>query len=326
MGNKRTNILILSAGRRVELVRCFLAARDSLLASAKVFATDLNPSLSSASQVADQCFPSPRAGDAGFADFIEQVAATNSVGLIVPTIDTELLPLAKIKSKLAQQGTHISVSDESFVRQCRDKTQSGPLFEAIGVRYPKLMDWDNPSFPVFAKPASGSSSKGAMLLHDGTRLAELRQSPEAYMLMEYIGLPYREYTVDAYFDLASQVKSIVPRLRLDVRAGEVSKGITCRNGLFEKLKTGLQNWRNVQGCITIQVFYDENSDDVVGLEVNPRFGGGYPLTHQAGAKFVDWLVAETLLGKAPQPFDSWESDLLMLRYDAAIWVKNAKPQ
>ena len=325
MGSNRKNILILSAGRRVELVRCFTAARDLLLANAKVFATDLNPSLSSACQVADQSFATPRANAAEFADFIQEIASAHNIGLIIPTIDTELLPLAKIKAKLATQGTHISISDVSFIEQCRDKTQSGGVFEAIGVRYPKLMDWDNPIFPAFAKPVSGSSSKGAMLLQDGTRLGELRQASEAYMLMEYIGPPYKEYTVDAYFDLASQLKCFVPRLRLDVRAGEVSKGITLRHGLYEILKTGLKNWRNVNGCITIQVFYDEVQNDVVGLEINPRFGGGYPLTHQAGAKFVNWLVAETLLGKAPEAFDAWENKLLMLRYDAAVWVKNARP-
>ena len=325
MGSERKNILVLSAGRRVELVRCFTAARDLLLAKAKVFAADLNPSLSSACQVADQSFPSPRANAAEFADFIEQIASAHNIGLIIPTIDTELLPLAKIKAKLATQGTHISVSAVDFIEQCRDKTRSGAVFETIGVRYPKLMDWEHPTFPAFAKPVSGSSSKGAMLLQDATKVGELRQSSEPYMLMEYIGPPYKEFTVDAYFDLASQLKCLVPRLRLDVRAGEVSKGLTLRHGLYEKLKKGLRNWRNVNGCITIQVFYNEVHDDVVGLEVNPRFGGGYPLTHQAGAKYVNWLVAEILLGKAPQEFDSWESNLLMLRYDAAVWVENARP-
>jgi carbamoyl-phosphate synthase large subunit len=325
MRNDRKNILVLSAGRRVELVRSFLAARDELLPDSQVFATDLNPNLSSACQIADQHFVSPRASEQSFANFIEEMGASHHIGLVIPTIDTELLPLAQIKAKLAKQGTHISISDVDFVENCRDKMKSGSVFEQIGVRYPKLMDWNAANFPAFAKPASGSSSKGAMLLRDGSLLGELRASPENYMLMEYIGAPYREYTVDAYFDLSSQLKCLVPRLRLEIRAGEVSKGVTRRHGLYEKLKVGLQNWRNVYGCITIQVFYDEANNDVVGLEVNPRFGGGYPLTHQAGATFSHWLVAEALMGNPIEMFEAWDRDLLMLRYDAAIWIREAGP-
>ena len=76
-----------------------------------------------------------------------------------------------------------------------------------------------------------------------------------------------------------------------------------------------------KGCITFQFFVNKETCDIKGLEINPRFGGGYPLTHQAGARFTDYLISEYFCGKEVDFYDGWESDLLMLRYDAGIYKK-----
>jgi carbamoyl-phosphate synthase large subunit len=56
------------------------------------------------------------------------------------------------------------------------------------------------------------------------------------------------------------------------------------------------------------------------LEINPRFGGGFPLSNAAGADFTDWLIKEYLLGQKLPFYDLWSSDLVMLRYDAKVIV------
>ena len=70
-----------------------------------------------------------------------------------------------------------------------------------------------------------------------------------------------------------------------------------------------------RGCLTIQVFADLAQDSFYGLEINPRFGGGYPLAYSAGARYPAWLIKEYLLGEEIDFYDQWEPDLLMLRYD-----------
>ncbi|MEP6826677.1 MAG: ATP-grasp domain-containing protein [Aestuariivirga sp.] len=320
------NILILSAGRRVELLKAFQVARDRLVPGAKVFAADAMPALSSACQIADQSFVAPRTNTSNFIDWLWELAVKFDIGLIVPTIDSELIPLAKARDRFCAAGIEVSVSDLSFVERCHDKRLSGALFQEIDCRYPNLMAWDLATFPAFAKPVSGSSSKGAILLNDVARLPEFQSGVDLYMLMEYIGPPFAEYSVDLYFDCASNLRCLVPRKRLEVRAGEISKGVTYRQGLYEKLRSRLEGWngKGLRGCITTQMFYDEQSDEIVGLEINPRFGGGYPLSHAAGADFPDWLIREILLGEKIEFYDSWETDLLMLRYDASVMVHNAK--
>lgn len=74
------------------------------------------------------------------------------------------------------------------------------------------------------------------------------------------------------------------------------------------------------GCITLQLFYNEVTGSVCGIEINPRFGGGYPLSYSAGANFPKWIIQEYLLGQKIEFFNEWEDNLLMLRYDDEILI------
>jgi carbamoyl-phosphate synthase large subunit len=62
------------------------------------------------------------------------------------------------------------------------------------------------------------------------------------------------------------------------------------------------------------------SGDLHLIEVNARFGGGYPLTAQAGAAYHAWLIHEYVLGRAVNDYAAWQDGLIMLRYDAEIFV------
>jgi carbamoyl-phosphate synthase large subunit len=140
------------------------------------------------------------------------------------------------------------------------------------------------------------------------------------MFMERIGNEYREYTVDAYYGRSGQLKCVVPRERIEIRAGEVSKAITHGGFVLEYLRPRLPHLAGARGCCTIQVFGNRETGSVIGLESNPRFGGGYPLTAAAGTDYAEWLIREYLLGEDVPMFDAWERDLMMRRYDAKVVV------
>ena len=76
------------------------------------------------------------------------------------------------------------------------------------------------------------------------------------------------------------------------------------------------------GCITAQFFLSHNSKKIYGIEINPRFGGGFPLSYYAGANFVKWMLEEYLLNQLIYPFDEWKDNLIMLRYDKEIIIEN----
>jgi len=316
------NLLISSAGRRVELVKAFQNSLRSFGVNAKVYATDMHPELSSACNVADGCFAVPAANDQQYIGSLIDICKKNNVSLVVPTIDTELELLSLNSDFFRAEGIDVLVSDQDFIRSCRDKRITGELFLSLDIPYPKVYDKDGLHFPCFCKPYDGSRSIGAKPIMDHSDLLDNDLNNPKNMFMELIPKTYCEYTVDAYYNKLGCLKSLVCRERLEVRSGEVSKGITRKDFVYDFLSSKLGYLEGAKGCITFQFFVNKEIKEIKGLEINPRFGGGYPLTHQSGARFTDYVISEYYLGRDVIFCDDWDSDLLMLRYDAAVFVKH----
>ncbi len=213
------------------------------------------------------------------------------------------------------------VSDESFISICRDKRNTGAFFEQHNIKVPHVIDKNNPSFPMFAKPYDGSLSTNLHYIKSAEELTPDILNDEKLIFMEYIDKNvYQEYTVDMYYGRDNQLKCIVPRERMEVRAGEINKGRTAKNDVLDYLKKRLNYIEGCVGCICIQLFYNPTTHDVVGIEINPRFGGGYPLSYYAGANYPKYMMLEYILGFTLSYHDDWKDGMLMLRYDDAIYV------
>lgn len=317
------NTLVLSAGRRVELVQAFKTDIEARGLQSKVLATDMRPELSAACQVADMAFRTPRATDDDYVPFLLDLCLTQEIGLVIPTIDTELHVLARSRLDFAARGIQLVVSDESLVNQCRDKRLTASLFSRLGVSTPRIFDRKKLQFPCFAKPYDGSCGVGATVISGPDMLSDATLANEKIMYMELIDNSHTEFTVDAYYSKQGKLRCLVPRERVEVRAGEISKGITRRNHVYEYLTARLSSLEGARGCITLQLFANETTGRFAAIEINPRFGGGFPLSYSAGARYPGWIVDEYLLGKEVPFFDSWEENLLMLRYDAKVLVHGA---
>lgn len=314
------NILILSIGRRVELAQAFSAEIASRGLVSKILATEISPELSAACQVVDRFVKAPRVTDSSYMEFLLSICKNEDVGLVIPTIDTELLLLSQHRDAFAQEGIDLIISDESLVRACRDKRLTAELFMSLNIDTPKIYERSSIEFPCFAKPYDGSCSIGATIVRSPKMLSDVMMSNEKMMFMELIDNTHQEYTVDAYYDRKGHLQCFVPRLRLETRAGEVSKGITRRNHVFNYLEDKLPKIKGARGCITLQLFSNAETGRFSALEINPRFGGGYPLSYSAGANYPGWLIDEYLLNKEIDFMNNWEADLMMLRYDAKLLV------
>lgn len=318
---KGRNILITSVGKRVSLVKEFQNELKSFFPDAKVFTTDMNPEMAPAAIVSDGCFKVPRVTSDGYIDILIDICKCNDVSIIIPTIDTELLILSAAKEKFKEIGHELLVSDYSFISICRDKRNTNKFFTEKGFRIPKLIDKNNPSFPIFAKPYDGSLSMDLFLISKVEELTPDILNHPKLIFMELIDKSiYKEFTVDMYYGRDNYVKSIVPRERIEIRAGEINKGFTRKNILVNYLKDRLDYLPGVVGCLCIQLFYDEFTDDIVGIEVNPRFGGGYPLSYHAGANYPALIVKEYLMNERIEYSENWRNNTLMLRYDSEIIV------
>ena len=239
----------------------------------------------------------------------------------MPTIDTELSILSANKSIFEEIGTHLCVSEYDFIMMCRDKRNTGAFFENNGIRVPQPIDKYHPRFHMFAKPYDGSLSSNMHYIKTAEDLtAEILADPKL-IFMEYIyKKKYQEYTVDMYFARDHQLKMAVPRERIEIRAGEINKGRTVKEFLEPYIHQHLSYIEGCEGCICGQFFYNKENNDVVGIEINPRFGGGYPLSYAARANYPEFLIREYFLGESILYSDDWTDGMLMLRYDDAIFV------
>lgn len=316
---ERPNVLISSAGRRVSLLRAFqtAAARNA----GKVFACDMTV-LSPAMQLADGAFEVPRCTDAEFVPRVLEICAGHQIGCIVPTIDTELPVYAEHRAALNREGVEVLVSSPQCVAIGMDKiathdwlTQEGfPTVRQAALGERTTWEWQ---FPAIVKPRRGSASIGVQRVVSPEQLRWLDGS-DLIVQEQATGV---EFTIDVLVSARGQCVAAVPRERLEVRAGEVSKGVTRRVPELEELARSIaERLPDAYGTLNIQVFYERRSREARVIEINPRFGGGYPLTHEAGADFASFILDE-LTGNRSHATISWESDVTMLRYDEAVFLR-----
>lgn len=320
------NILITSAGKRVSLVEMFKKEVATEDASAKVMTTDANPSLSAACQVADAFFKVPRIDSSTYIEVMLDICTTHRIKLLVPTIDTELLLLAQNRATFLEIGTAVVISDFEFVEKCRDKRVIHSFFEEHGIEVAGEFPKNAYQLPMFVKPADGSRSEDVYLIKEEFEVRKRLREEDRFMFLEYLAPDvYDEFTCDLYYTKDGVLRCAVPRKRIEVRDGEVNKGLTCNNMLVSFIKEKLGVVKGARGCLTVQFFKEKTGDRVVGIEVNPRFGGGFPLTYLSGANYVKWLIQEYVMDMPiDDKFDSWEADLLMLRYDKEVLVHGFK--
>lgn len=318
------NILISSAGRRVSLVRHFQTALVEFGIRGKVIAADLTP-MSSAWHIADKATHAPRFTGGHFIDEMLSICEKEEISLLVPTIDTELPLYSEAKQQFSEIGTLVAVSSPETITTCEDKSRTHAWLKEIGIPTPRqtsveevLKNPNNWPTPLIAKPISGSSSNNVRHIFHHDQLKTMPY-PEI-MIVENIASG-DEYTIDVYIDREGKPRCAVPRKRLETRSGEVSKGMTVREPKLQKLASEIASkLPGGFGVINIQAFYDRQSGHLSVIEINPRFGGGYPLSHHAGALCTHWLIEDCLnLPLSIEP-DVWRDGIVMLRYDDAVFI------
>lgn len=315
------NILISSAGKRVELLKEFQKELKLRFPDGKIIAVDLNPKMAPACYIADEALPVSRVTNQDFISELLTICKEKEVGIVVPTIDTELIPLAENRSLFSENGIEILVSDADFIRKCRDKRLTNEVFASLGIRTPAPRDKHNPVYPMFAKPYDGSLSTNLHVIRSEADLTEEVMNDPKLIFMEFVDKSeYKEFTVDMYFGKDHKLKGVVPRERLEIRSGEINKGIALKNGIVDAFREKFDYMPGVRGCICVQVFFRESDGDIIGIEINPRFGGGYPLSYYSGANFPAMAIKEYIRQEPLDYRDDWRDGTIMLRYDSQVIV------
>ncbi len=312
-----TNWLVSSAGRRGHLVAILREAAE-ISGGGSVIAVDASP-LSAAGLLADEFELVPRVDEPAFVRRILEICEQYSIQHIVPTIDPELPVYAAARRYLESSGHEVWVSSPEVVALGADKWLFHRWLRQHGLGSPATVEIRDRSAvliggPVVAKPRNGSASIGLI------RAPHVRDLPVDEIgddyLIQQVALGY-EVTVDFAVDRLGNLLGLSARRRLEVRAGEVSKAVTIDHPeLRSEVEHLVALLPGAFGVLNVQAIVDDEGGTITFIELNPRFGGGFPLSWHAGAR---WPLS--LLNVDQQaPRNDVRPGVVMLRYDQAVFA------
>ncbi len=323
---KTVRLLMTCIGRRVELLNAFRRAAEMLGIKLEIHGADLNK-MSPAINLVDKAHFVDRISSGKYIKQLLSVVRKNKIDLLIPLIDTELALLADATSQFEKAGCLALVSSPGVIETCSDKLATFRALSDAGIDTPVTWTWREAlklkkhKFPMFLKPRAGSAGMGNYKI---STLAELKtfgkRVPDA-IVQEFADGD--EYTLDVYTGFDGKPRCAVPRKRLEVRTGEVSKAVIVKD---EKIMAvGLRVAEvlgECRGVVTVQLMRNKRGRIRV-IEINPRFGGGAPLAIHAGADFPKWILM-SVCGKKPRICKTcFRDDVAMLRYDESVFVSNA---
>ena len=283
-------LLFTGVGRRIELLQAFRNAALVQGKSLKIYGADM-AGTAPALCYCDFTRKVVAMKDPGYIDNLLDICKEDKIDLLIPTIDTDLLVLSRNKEKFEKIGTRVMISDPDKVLICRDKNNTSQFFVDCGLAAPMpVNDVDRyvGGFPAFIKPKDGSSSINAFKVEDEEELRMYSQQVEDYIIQPFIS--GKEYTIDIFCDFEGNPISIIPRERMQVRAGEVLKTQIFMDETMIKEAKALCSKFKPCGPITVQLIQDEKTKVNYYIEINPRYGGGAPLSMKAGARSAEYIL------------------------------------
>lgn len=318
------NILFTCAGRRTYLLKYF---KENMSEGDKVIATDMQLS-APALTAADIKVQVPAVYDPKYIDITLGICKEHKIDALLCLNDLELPILAENKAKFEALGVTVIVSDPEVIDICFDKYKTAQWVESIGLNAPKTyvrladakaaLAKGEIAFPLFMKPRWGSGSIGLESIADmeeldiyynllmkkikKTILATASVGDEYIMIQEKLG--GKEFGLDVINDLMGNNVAVSVKQKLAMRAGETDKATTV--DLPEVREMGAAIGRNLKhiGNLDVDIMQRANGDYCV-LELNPRFGGGFPFSYEAGVNLpkaiMMWLRGENVDESLLQP-------------------------
>jgi len=301
-----TAVLFTCAGQRVDIVDAFGRA------GATTVAADVNP-LAPALYRSDRWALVPRIEDQEYVPALRALVDEHDVRLIVPLTDLDQVTLAAAREEL---GALVLLPDEETVERLADKYLAHVLFEERGIASPPT--WlpngvpDDASFPLLVKARSGFGSRHIYRAEDRVQLGFfLGYTPVDSIVQACLG--GEEFSIDVFCDLDGRCLNAIPRTMIESKGGESIKGMTIRDQQLIELARDVAEKLRLVGPANIQCFREQDGSHYV-TDINPRFGGGFPLPLAAGGRYPELALA-LARGERPEPrLGDFREGIVMTRF------------
>lgn len=279
-----TTVLFTCAGQRVDIVTEFGKA------GAETVAADCDR-LAPALYHADAHALVPLVRDPAYVPALADLVAEHDVRLIVPLTDLDHVLLASSRAALAP--ALVLLPDAETCRRVGDKFQAHQLFEERGVPSPR--SWlpgevpDDARFPLLVKVREGFGSRHIYRARDRAELDFFLgyTKVESFVQEACAGV---EYSIDVFCDLDARCVNAIPRTMIQSKGGESIKGTTIRDAELIEHGARVAETIGIVGPANIQCFREPDGSLPV-TDVNPRFGGAFPLPRAAGSRYPELALA-----------------------------------
>ena len=303
------NILFTCAGRRTYLLKYF---KENLSEGDKIVATDMQLS-APALQVADVKIQVPAVYDPEYVNITLRICEEQKIDALFSLNDLELPILAENKARFEAIGVKVVVSDPKVIDIAFDKYKTAQWVESLGLTAPKTyvrledckkaLEAGEIAFPLFMKPRWGSGSIGLESIADmeeldiyygllmkkikKTILATASVGDEYIMIQEK--LTGSEFGLDIMNNLDGKNIGVSVKQKLAMRAGETDKAVTVDLPEVREMGRKIGEALGHIGNLDVDIMQRADGAYCV-LELNPRFGGGFPFSYEAGVNFPKALI------------------------------------
>lgn len=318
------NIMLTSAGRRSYLVRYFKEALNGIGIVTAANSIDNVPAFADA----DVTVVTPFIYEKEYIPFLIKYCKMHGVDAIIPLYDVDIPILARNREKFAEIGTTLIVSNENFVEKCNDKWETFRFLNKIGVITPKTYLTEQAarcalkngelSYPVMIKPRFGNGSIALNIATNETELVEMYAMTEKKVMSSWLRFESNikkekvivqefivgeEYGMDIINDLNGCFRSAILKKKLAMRAGETDSAVIVQNDILDNIAVKISEHSKHIGNLDCDFLHQDGKFYL--LEMNARFGGGYPFSHIAGVDLplaiIKWLNNEVVDDKILKP-------------------------
>lgn len=338
---KKNNILFTCAGRRNYLINYF---KDALQGDGLVLAAD-NQLSAPALVDADVAIQVPSIYSDAYVEKLKELITSYDISAIISLNDLELPILSKHKNELEALGAKVIISSPEVIDIAFDKLKTFEFFQEIGVDTPKTyitlseaeraLKSGELSFPLVIKPRWGSASISIDIVENQQELelayqlqrikiqksilkdASSNDIEKSILIQEKIDGD--EYGIDILNDFEGNHYGSFIRKKMGMRSGETDKAISVINEEYSRIAKVIAEKTKHIGNMDCDFFV--SNDKVYYLEMNPRFGGGYPFSHEAGINtpgiYLSWLNGENSVDR----HNNFKEGLMFSKCDRMMPIK-----
>ena len=332
------NVLLSAVGRRAYLVKFFKEVLAPL--GGKVYATNTTPD-ATGFLAADESRIVPPSASSEYVDVMVALCKEWNIRLLFSLHDWDAPALARARDRFTAVGTILVMGRTEVLTACLDKYKLVKLMKELGVRCPRTVlsikdALADLSFPMMVKPRWGQGSIGIFKVNALDELeaafmfaerrardfaavcSEIDQTQPQVVIQEFISA--QEFGCDIVNDLSGRFKKAFVKRKFAMRSGETDAAESVDCAEIQKVAQKVATWSGHLGCMDSDWFFQEGGDPVL-IELNPRFGGGYPFSHCAGVN-VPLACVNWALGKED---DTWYRNFrtgVRTFKDISLYVEN----